>query len=91
MIEISDFVMQLVASKTRRLVDTNWWNVPLDELGLTSIDLAEILFDIEEHFNVEIRLDHLRHDIHGMLTLRQITESLASLLPPKLNSTLTAR
>lgn len=42
---------------------------PLDELGLTSIDLAEILFDIEEHFNVEIRVDHSQRDVDGMLTL----------------------
>jgi len=69
MIEIRDFVMQLVANKSGRLVDTNWWNIPLDELGRTSIDLAEIHFDIEERFNVEIRLDHLPHHINGMRPL----------------------
>ncbi|MGU3778881.1 acyl carrier protein [Burkholderia metallica] len=91
MIAIDNFVMQLVASKTGRYMEANWWNVPLDELGLTSIDLAEMLFDIEEHFNIEMRLDHSRHDVDGMLTLRQIVESLTSLLPPELNSTVVSR
>jgi len=88
--DIKNFVIQLVAQKTSTPACDGWWDLPLDELGLTSIDFAEILFEIEERFNIEVRLD--RHapaaqSSGGMPTLREVGDTLASTLAsqPSLN------
>jgi acyl carrier protein len=66
-----------VVAKTQRIAPENISpDSAFEELGLDSLDLVNVLFALEEEFNVDIPIENTR-DIRS---IRQVTEGLEKLL-----------
>jgi len=55
---------------------------PLDELGIHSLELTEIIFDLEEEFGIEIEMN-TAEAWENLTTVRDIVEAVRALLAAK--------
>ena len=75
--DLTQRVISVVAKTQRIAPEKISPDATFEELGLDSLDSINILFALEEEFNVDIPVENTR-DIRS---IRQITEGLEKLLP----------
>ncbi len=57
MVSAADDIVEMIAHRGRRSKDELQLSEPLEELGLDSMEVVSLIFDIEEKFNIEIPLN----------------------------------
>lgn len=57
MVSAADDIVEMIAHRGRRSKDEFQLSEPLEELGLDSMEVVSLIFDIEEKFNIEIPLN----------------------------------
>jgi acyl carrier protein len=80
MSDVEDLIVQLVAKRTGMPANDGTLDTSVDELGLTSLDFAEMLFEVEERFNVEVRLVQGASSGEGIITLRKIAVDISRMV-----------
>ena len=74
--DLTQRVISVVAKTQRIAPEKISPDSAFEELGLDSLDLVNVLFALEEEFNVDIPIENTR-DIRS---IRQVTEGLEKLL-----------
>ena len=57
MVSAADDIVEMIARRGRRSKGTLQLSEPLEELGLDSMEVVSLIFDIEEKFNIEIPIN----------------------------------
>jgi acyl carrier protein len=83
MSDVATDVMAIIKKKIR--VDKS--EITLDDklrvLGLESLDALELVFDIEEKFNIEIPVNANEANIGGFETVRDVVQAVEKILADK--------
>jgi len=77
--EIESRVKEIIHSRNPSLDLASAAGMPLNELGIDSIELLNVVFEIEESFGISISDDDLR----GLQTTDDILRLVGSLMTPK--------
>ena len=81
MSDVAQFILKLVAERGEGDRGDLVVSVPLDELGIDSMRVVELIFDIEERFDIEIPIN-ANYDISAK-TLADLIESVEGLVAAK--------
>lgn len=79
--EIAAVVRQAIAKKTKTEENVIENDTKLVDLGVESLDAIEIIFELEEHFEIEIPYNANTVDESGLTTVGDIIAAVEALLP----------
>ena len=79
--EIAVVVRQVIANKTKTEESAIENDTKLSALGVESLDAIEIIFELEEHFEIEIPYNANTVDEAGLVTVGDIVATVEALLP----------
>jgi acyl carrier protein len=57
MVSAADDIVKMITHRSRQSGDALQLSEPLETLGLDSLEVVSLIFDIEEKFNIEIPLN----------------------------------
>ena len=80
MADVLDEVRRIISKHTPVGVEALTPETRLDEIGVESIDLVEIVFEIEEEFKIEVPYNANTGSRLEFATIGQITEGVRSIL-----------
>ena len=80
MADVLDEVRSIIGKHTSVGVGTLTPETRLDEIGVESIDLVEIMFEIEERFMIAVPYDTNKESRLEFATIGQIAEGVRSIL-----------
>ena len=80
MADVLDEVRSIVGKHTSVGVGTLTPETRLDEIGVESVDLVEIVFEIEEQFKIEVPYNANTESRLEFTTVGQIAQGVSSLL-----------
>jgi acyl carrier protein len=80
MADVLDEVRSIIAKHTSVGVEALTPETRLDEIGVESVDLVEIMFEIEEQFMIEVPYNTNKETRLEFTTIGQITEGVRSIL-----------
>jgi acyl carrier protein len=83
MTDVAQDVMAIIKRKIRVERDQITMDDKLRELGLESLDALELVFDIEEKFNVEIPVNANDANIGGFETVADVVREVDKLVNKK--------
>jgi acyl carrier protein len=83
MSDVAQDVMAIIKKKIRVERDQITMDDKLRDLGLESLDALELVFDIEEKFNVEIPVNANEANIGGFETVADIVREVEKLAAKK--------
>jgi acyl carrier protein len=83
MSDVAQDVMAIIKKKIRVERDQITMDDKLRDLGLESLDALELVFDIEEKFNVEIPVNANEANIGGFETVADIVREVEKLVAKK--------
>jgi acyl carrier protein len=81
--DVAQDVMAIIKKKIRVERDQITMDDRLQDLGLESLDALELVFDIEEKFDVEIPVNANEANIGGFETVADIVHAVEKLVPKK--------
>lgn len=83
MTSVTDKIIAIIAEKA--LIDASCLNSQsrLDDLGLDSLAMVEMIFSIEEHFDIQVPFDannpdHSEFDLSSIETIARAVEALVA-------------
>ena len=79
--EIAAVVRQVIANKTKTEESAIGNDTKLVTLGVESLDAIEIIFELEEHFEIEIPYNANTVDEAGLVTVGDLISAVEALLP----------
>jgi acyl carrier protein len=79
--EIAAVVRQVIANKTKTEESVIGNDTKLVTLGVESLDAIEIIFELEEHFEIEIPYNANTVDEAGLVTVGDLISAVEALLP----------
>lgn len=84
LIDMLKQVIEEHAPQKRQQIATDNWgaDTPLEEIGFSSYDLVEIIFKIEDRFNIEIDYN-ANTGINNVKTIGDLRDEVAKLLAPE--------
>jgi acyl carrier protein len=83
MSDVAQDVMAIIKKKIRVERDQITMDDKLRDLGLESLDALELVFDIEEKFNVEIPVNANEANIGGFETVADVVREVEKLVAKK--------
>ena len=83
MSDVAQDVMAIIKKKIRVERDQIAMDDKLRDLGLESLDALELVFDIEEKFNVEIPVNANEANIGGFETVADVVREVEKLVAKK--------
>ncbi|HVV80692.1 MAG TPA: phosphopantetheine-binding protein [Pseudolabrys sp.] len=83
MSDVAQDVMAIIKKKIRVERDQITMDDKLRDLGLESLDALELVFDIEEKFNVEIPVNANDANIGGFETVADVVREVEKLVTKK--------
>jgi acyl carrier protein len=79
MADVANKIIEILKKNTRELQVNMSPETPLSELDIESLDLAVIVFDIEDTFSIEIPYN-ANEDIEDFATIGSIIEKVQSIV-----------
>jgi len=79
MTDVASKIIEILKKNTREPQDNMSPETPLSELDIESLDLAVIVFDIEDTFSIEIPYN-ANEDIEDFATIGSIIEKVQSIV-----------
>ena len=81
--DVAQDVMDIIKKKIRIDRDTIAMDDRLQDLGLESLDALELVFDVEEKFNIEIPVNANDANIGGFETVADVVREVEKLVTKK--------
>jgi acyl carrier protein len=81
--DVAQDVMDIIKKKIRVDRDTIAMDDRLQDLGLESLDALELVFDVEEKFNIEIPVNANDANIGGFETVADVVREVEKLVTKK--------
>ncbi len=81
--EIATKVLQILTKQARQKPAQVTRETTLESLGIDSLGMVEIIFSLEEEFNISIpESDDIQHRFKGFATVADVIQLVDSLLEP---------
>ena len=84
MVSVADDIVEMITARTSHTGGTLELSESLDNLGLDSMEVVALIFDIEEKFNIQIPIN-ANMDIESK-TLADLVQAVDRLVAAKINS-----
>ena len=81
--DIAAEVIKIIRKKMRVEKETVTVNDKLTDLGLESIDALELVFDLEEKFDIEIPVNANEGEMGGLVTVGDVVKRIQDMIDKK--------
>ena len=81
--DIAPEVIKIIRKKMRVEKETVTVNDKLTDLGLESIDALELVFDLEEKFDIEIPVNANEGEMGGLVTVGDVVKRIQEMIDKK--------